>query len=786
MTSFSLYPPKWSIYLILGVCYVAICWLCITSGKEVQETNVLQSVDEVQTAFQGNDWVHWEDVNGKIMARQVHPLLSYKNFPAEQVVQGDRLRKINYHELYQAEAVDRISHSQAPGKTLIYQVERPSPQGGSQVQNLQVINGFRLAYSFNDHSFYWRAGVWFVGIGTLVAFVILLILFPFLRKNWRPFLPLMLVVVSGVSVFGMQLVHDLYLIIESDLIQTTFEKGFTWVYSVWVMGYATAFLYFRAPRYKAVVLGLSGLVMLFATYQFFQIIFVDDVLRGYHLLIEQFCVSFFLIHLLAAIPLSIMGEKREIRWANHAPALVIGVLGLLFLVLMHMRPMAMHEHVLIGWQVLLFFPLVNSASSQIRFGKVNVVITKSLQYVIFFALCLFLYAVIRQVYEYLLATNPYRQLLEVITLILTILLVRALYMGNEQKFSAYFTTSQQQKYAQIKAFIATIPQFTSADGLREAITEELDVYFDAERVDIWWQEEVPEAAAYAHLYQQLVHTSAVWSRNKELSDFQFDGKWEGYCNESAYSLIAPITLTGTDFGLLLLGKKKRRVYNLSDLELLSQLLQQTQLTLNVLQLLGRERELLQKTFEANLTALRSQINPHFLFNTLNTISALIHDSPDLAEEAVEKLAFIFRYTLKFSSQNLVSLENELQLVSTYLEIEKIRFGSRLTVEIEMEPAVKDVELPAFVIQTLVENCIKHGIAKIIGRGVVSIDAYLEEDFMVCEVYDNGPGIDADRINKGTGLNNIITRLERMYDSKDLLVFENTGNGTRVRLQIPVH
>ena len=785
MTSLVAHPPKWSIYLILGICYGGILWLCLTGGQEANRIQWLQEKNTLQSSFQGSDWVHWEEVNGKVIAHQVHPLLSYKSFPIEQIAPGDRLRKINYHELYKAEAVDRISERQLPGKTLIYQVERPNPQGGVDILNLQVINGFRLGFNFNTFSFYWRAGAWLVGIGTFVAFLVLLILLPFLQKNWRPFLPLILVVVLGACVFGLQLVHNLYLIIESDLVNTSFEKFFSLVYAGIVMVYATAYLYFRMPKLKGLVLGLSGMVALVVIVQLYRIIYLADALGGYHELLERFVLSYFFIHLLAAIALSVTSEKSAKHWTKHSVALGASVLGILVLLMGNSSNELLNEHARFGWQLLLFFPLANSASSQIRFGKVNVVITKSLQYVIFFVLCLFLYAVIREIYEYLFSTNPYRQLLEVITLILAILLVRALYLGNEQKFRTYFTTSQQQKYAQIKSFIATIPQFTSADGLREAITEELDIYFDAEGVDIWWQEEVPESAAYEALYQQVAGINALWSRNKELSDFQFEGKWEDYCGKSSYSLIAPIRLTDVDYGLLLLGRKKRRVYNLSDLELLSQLLQQTQLTLNVLQLLGRERDLLQKTYEANLTALRSQINPHFLFNTLNTISALIHDSPDLAEEAVEKLAFIFRYTLKFSNQNLVSLENELELVSTYLEIEKIRFGSRLVVEIEMEPEVKEVQLPAFVIQTLVENCIKHGIAKIIGRGVVSIDAYLEEGYMVCEVYDNGPGIDADRISKGTGLNNIITRLERIYDTKNLLVFENTGNGTRVRLQIPV-
>ena len=86
---------------------------------------------------------------------------------------------------------------------------------------------------------------------------------------------------------------------------------------------------------------------------------------------------------------------------------------------------------------------------------------------------------------------------------------------------------------------------------------------------------------------------------------------------------------------------------------------------------------------------------------------------------------------------------------------------------------------------MVENCIKHGISKILGNGLVSIEAFKEDNYMVCEVVDNGPGIDLSRIYKSHGLSNSIARLENIYDMKNLLYFENTGNGTLVRLKIPL-
>jgi len=289
------------------------------------------------------------------------------------------------------------------------------------------------------------------------------------------------------------------------------------------------------------------------------------------------------------------------------------------------------------------------------------------------------------------------------------------------------------------------------------------------------------------LYQKLRENNMVWSRNKEISPLTLDEELETEMLDSSLALVSALTIEVDEdrYGLLLLGKKKRGVYNLSDLDLISQLVQQTQLTINVMRRVEREKELVEQTYEANLTALRSQINPHFLFNTLNSITELVHESADLAEQAVEKLAFILRFTTKKSNEQFLPLQEEMSLIRTYLELEQIRFGERLKVEIEVAEDTRDLQVPSFILQTLVENTIKHGIAKIMHPGFVSVKTFKQEDSLICEVYDNGPGIDLSRIYKSTGLSNSISRLEKLYDMKDLLHFENTGDGTLVRMRIPL-
>src|SRR5208283_4826976 len=121
-----------------------------------------------------------------------------------------------------------------------------------------------------------------------------------------------------------------------------------------------------------------------------------------------------------------------------------------------------------------------------------------------------------------------------------------------------------------------------------------------------------------------------------------------------------------------------------------------------------EERLTRTTMEAELQALQAKINPHFLFNTLNSIASLISENPKAAESTVEKLSEFFRYTLKSAEKNLVSVAEELDIVRTYLEIEKVRFGERLQYDITCGDDVRDFMIPALIIEPLVENSIKHG------------------------------------------------------------------------------
>jgi signal transduction histidine kinase len=204
----------------------------------------------------------------------------------------------------------------------------------------------------------------------------------------------------------------------------------------------------------------------------------------------------------------------------------------------------------------------------------------------------------------------------------------------------------------------------------------------------------------------------------------------------------------------------------------------------------RERELALNASRSELKALRAQINPHFLFNALNSIAALIACQPDQAEATVERLAEIFRYTLRRADKEWVCLEDELAFVRCYLDIEKTRFGERLEVRISGEGQAADALLPAMIVQTLVENAVKHGVAPMRERGKVEIEAGRARGRLWVEVRDNGPGFPADQEQDaprhGHGLRNVRERLRGHFGQEARLVVERSASErlTLVRIEMP--
>ena len=191
---------------------------------------------------------------------------------------------------------------------------------------------------------------------------------------------------------------------------------------------------------------------------------------------------------------------------------------------------------------------------------------------------------------------------------------------------------------------------------------------------------------------------------------------------------------------------------------------------------------------AKIEALKSQINPHFLFNTLTSISSLVRTKPDTARMLILKLSALLRRLMR-SHQHFVTLREELESIDEYLDIEVVRFGPMLQVDKQVDAATLDVVVPSMILQPLVENAIKHGFARKVGPGTLVIRSYRQKGRAVIEVEDDGTGFLLERLDgpmsSGIGLANVRERLRVIYGAAyQLALMSEPGKGTVARIEVP--
>jgi signal transduction histidine kinase len=203
-----------------------------------------------------------------------------------------------------------------------------------------------------------------------------------------------------------------------------------------------------------------------------------------------------------------------------------------------------------------------------------------------------------------------------------------------------------------------------------------------------------------------------------------------------------------------------------------------------------EAQLRELAARAELAALQARINPHFFFNTLNTISSLVDEDPERAGEIVQGLSELFRYTFRVAEARPVALSEELEFIQRYLSVERARFGDRLKVIREVEDRSLAVPIPGLILQPLVENAVGHGIAPLRRGGTVRIVARLDGGDLVIEVADDGVGLDLKRtdvIREGHGLANVRQRRSTLYGARGSLELlpGTDDHGAIARIRLPV-
>lgn len=201
----------------------------------------------------------------------------------------------------------------------------------------------------------------------------------------------------------------------------------------------------------------------------------------------------------------------------------------------------------------------------------------------------------------------------------------------------------------------------------------------------------------------------------------------------------------------------------------------------------QSQELSRQLAEARLQALRMQLNPHFLFNTLNAIATLVHKAPRIADEMISSLSEFLRMTLASPNTPQIALKKELEFARHYLEIEKVRFGDRLTIIESLDPESLAVEVPTLILQPLLENAIRHGIEPNEHRGEIRLSSRREGDSLLLVVSDTGQGLSTSKSTSrnGIGLSNTRSRLAELHgNAASLNLVDRPGTGLDVEVRIP--
>jgi len=245
------------------------------------------------------------------------------------------------------------------------------------------------------------------------------------------------------------------------------------------------------------------------------------------------------------------------------------------------------------------------------------------------------------------------------------------------------------------------------------------------------------------------------------------------------------------FGIIVvaIASEMTRRFHAREREAVQLQAERAELSARTAQLQAQSAELQAQLAEARLTVLRARLNPHFLFNTLNAVSALVAKDPRGVRDMIALLSELLRHALSQSKEQEISLRDELRLLRLYLEILEIRYQGQLRTIVSADPDVQDALVPNLILQPLVENAMKHGIDRAGGHGIIEVSAHRDGDDLVLTVRDSGPGADPappSRVS-GVGLRLTRERLAELYGSEQHVELEPVeGGGMSARMALPYH
>lgn len=791
-------------------------------------------------APRGFDWVQWEDREGEIVAAYVYPGgTAYAAGLREDAL----LYQLEFQQFFSAEDVKRAVEGVVPGDVLVYDVVQDD-----EGQSFEIPISRYPTFLYPLGAVLWQASLWGFALVAFFHLLGLVIVAPLALRSARARRSFALFAAASLWVFGnlIRLVSLTVLGPPMDGAYATFFQTVTLLaLGGWVLFPAillhnvlsdTARL--RAMRVPSLVLVyLPALVLggavLAATLGFAVGPLTLDALIA-PILFYVCC------YVAAATGLTLLGPATNetpdadavpasTAWsrAGSAVVLVLAALGALSVYGIVPLPGAVSDAT-VGWlivllQLLSLAPVGLVSVATLRHGRADAVMTRAFAYVTLFGLAFFVVvgglALVERSLPSDLGGWPH-SVVAGLYVIALLFLAERLARPLRRYAETVFVTERQRARARLRTFSERMRLLLDPERLAQetvqTIGEALDVrsavlFLRSPEADTPWVRASyhPEPPYFSEtdlmrVWERIQEAGTVWSRNAELNESDLPAEDARLLNRHRVALAVPVAGGETEpAGLLVLGRKtgRRAVYNLEDVAMLRSLCGQLALAVERLALIERERALVRQSAEAQLVALRAQINPHFLFNALNTIAALIEEKPREAEGTVERLASIFRHTLTTGARTFVPLADEVRLVDDYLAIEQVRFGEKLRVERDWDPALADLPMPAFAVQTLVENAVKHGIERKRGGGTIRLSSHHDDDLAEIVVEDSGIGIPAlfaggdGSVSSaaaaptdfyGIGLENVAARLERLYGRDDLLVLTSApGEGTKARLRIPM-
>lgn len=778
------------------------------------------------------DWVLWDDRDGLIVASYVFP-----NAPAHEagLRTGDVFYSLEYQQYFNADDVKRATEGIPPGEVRMYQLLRDGRFFEAPVRLTRY-----PTFIYPLSTTIWQFAIWGFTVGAFFHILGLIIAAPLALRSPKARSSLALIALSSLWMFG-----NLGRLLAIEFIGPPMAPGglYDGFFQLMTLAGLTGWIGFPAALLRHVVAdAVSGRKRLVGRIR--HLIYVPPLLFGGAALwiiltgtlgpitMDALVAPmlFYTCAYVAASALLILSlylahpnEAATVvgHWGRAGAGLTFVVALFFSLSMVGIVPLfGAATDISAGWltigaQLLCVVPIVLVSVATLRHGKIDQVVGRALTYVTVIGLFFFSFVGVLAIVDMMeieprLSRNVVTALFAIGLLILFERAARQLqvYASNvfateRQRLRKKLSLYQEQMRGILNLEVLlnrSIYMVGESFGARSAV-----LFLSPESGGGRWLQSTyhPEppyltervvAQAWPHLRRE----SAIWARNPELDESSIPHEMAEILGERGAVLAVPIAGDEAPVGLLVLGQRrqKRLVYNLDDVEMLRAFCAHLAIAVERIRLIEREKSLVRESAEAHLVALRAQINPHFLFNALNTIASLIQERPEEAEATLEHLAAIFRYTLNTGSRAFVSMEEEFGLVSHYLAIEQVRFAEKLTVEMTLDPPLSDVPVPAFAVQTLVENAVKHGLSKRRDGGKLEVRCEAGDDgSIVVSVVDSGVGIpalfaddDEDTTSFfGIGLSNISSRLEKLYGRSGLLRIDSDPvSGTAARIVLPRH